>query len=93
MAPISTDLVGWALTEQPEAAFLSIVVLFIVSIALLVLCASCKNQAEVLLCGIDSHKCPSNFETIETIGAPDRSLSMDWTDSKLNQYAMVQTRM
>ncbi|XP_050988859.1 uncharacterized protein si:ch73-204p21.2 [Labeo rohita] len=45
MAPISTDLVGWAVTEQPAAAFLSIVVLFIVSIALLVLCASCKKHS------------------------------------------------
>ncbi|XP_043119336.1 uncharacterized protein si:ch73-204p21.2 [Puntigrus tetrazona] len=45
MAPISTDLVGWAVTEQPEAAFLSVVVLFIASIALLVLCASCKKHS------------------------------------------------
>ncbi|KAF4102055.1 uncharacterized protein si:ch73-204p21.2 [Onychostoma macrolepis] len=45
MAPIGTDLVGWAVTEQPEAAFLSIAVLFIVSIALLVLCASCKKHS------------------------------------------------
>ncbi|KAL1257653.1 hypothetical protein QQF64_010897 [Cirrhinus molitorella] len=45
MAPINTDLVGWAVTEQPAAAFLSIVVLFIASIALLVLCASCKKHS------------------------------------------------
>ncbi|XP_056333327.1 uncharacterized protein si:ch73-204p21.2 [Danio aesculapii] len=45
MAPISTDLVGLAYTEQPAAAFLSIVILFIASIALLVLCASCKKHS------------------------------------------------
>ncbi len=49
-----------------------------------------RSQVEVLLCGIDSCKCPSN---IETIGAPERSLNIDWTDSKLNPYAVVQTRM
>lgn len=45
MAPISTDLVGLAFTEQPAAAFLSIVILFIASIVLLVLCASCKKHS------------------------------------------------
>lgn len=54
MAPISTDLIGWAVTEQPEAAFLSIIVLFIVSIALLVLCASCKKHSFEL----ESHSVP-----------------------------------
>ncbi len=49
-----------------------------------------RSQVEVLLCGIDSCKCPSN---IEILGAPERSLSIDWTDSKLNPYAVVQTRM
>lgn len=49
------------------------------------------SQAEVLLCGIDSHKC--YFETIGTIGAPDLSLIIDWSDSKLNPYAEIQTRM
>lgn len=52
-----------------------------------------RSQVEVLLCGIDTCKCPSNFETIGTLGAPERSLRIDWTDSKLNSYAMVQTRM
>ncbi|XP_059376061.1 uncharacterized protein si:ch73-204p21.2 [Carassius carassius] len=59
MAPIGTDLVGWAVTEQPEAAFLSIVVLFIVSIALLVLCASCKKHSFEL----DSHSIPEQQKT------------------------------
>lgn len=45
MAPISTDLLGLAFTEQPATAFLSIVFLFIASIALLVLCASCKKHS------------------------------------------------
>ncbi|XP_077095277.1 uncharacterized protein LOC143746913 isoform X2 [Siphateles boraxobius] len=45
MAPISPDLFGWAISEQPEAAFLSIIVLFIISIALLVLCASCRKHS------------------------------------------------
>lgn len=50
--------------------------------------------SEVLLCGIDSHKCPSNFETIGTIGAPlDLSLNIDWTDSELNPYTKFQIRM
>ncbi|XP_056123151.1 uncharacterized protein si:ch73-204p21.2 isoform X2 [Rhinichthys klamathensis goyatoka] len=45
MAPISPDLFGWAISEQPEAAFLSIIVLIIISIALLVLCASCRKHS------------------------------------------------
>ncbi|KAG1972957.1 uncharacterized protein si:ch73-204p21.2 [Pimephales promelas] len=45
MAPISPDLFGWAISEQPEAAFLSIIVLVIISIALLVLCASCRKHS------------------------------------------------
>ncbi|XP_067311861.1 uncharacterized protein si:ch73-204p21.2 [Pseudorasbora parva] len=45
MAPIRPDLLGWAISEQPEAVFLSIIFLFVVSIALLVLCASCKKHS------------------------------------------------
>lgn len=48
MAPISPDHFGWAISAQPEAAFLSIIVLFIISIALLVLCASCKKHSFAL---------------------------------------------
>ncbi|ROJ78727.1 hypothetical protein DPX16_15252 [Anabarilius grahami] len=47
MAPISTDLLGWAISEQPEAAFLSLIILFIASIALLALCANCKNAIKL----------------------------------------------
>ncbi|TRY72951.1 hypothetical protein DNTS_010248 [Danionella cerebrum] len=45
MAPISSDFVGLAITQQPEAAFISMVILFVASIALLVLCASCKKHS------------------------------------------------
>ncbi|KAK7152777.1 hypothetical protein R3I93_010868 [Phoxinus phoxinus] len=45
MAPINSDLFGWGISEQPEVAFLSIIVLFIISIALLVLCASCRKHS------------------------------------------------
>ncbi|XP_056624734.1 uncharacterized protein si:ch73-204p21.2 [Triplophysa dalaica] len=45
MAPISTDLVGWAMSETPEAAFLSIIIVFIISIALLVICTTCKKHS------------------------------------------------
>lgn len=43
MAPISTDLVGWAVSETPEAAFLSILIVFILSIAFLLICTTCKK--------------------------------------------------
>ncbi|XP_051503080.1 uncharacterized protein si:ch73-204p21.2 isoform X2 [Myxocyprinus asiaticus] len=45
MAPINTDLVGWAAKTQPEAAFVSVLILFILSIALLILCTSCKKHS------------------------------------------------
>ncbi|XP_048046696.1 uncharacterized protein si:ch73-204p21.2 [Megalobrama amblycephala] len=45
MAPIGTDVLGWAISEQPEAAFLSLIILFIASIALLALCANCKKHS------------------------------------------------
>ncbi|KAI7804690.1 hypothetical protein IRJ41_016047, partial [Triplophysa rosa] len=44
-APISTDLVGWAVSETPEAAFLSILIVFILSIALLLICTTCKKHS------------------------------------------------
>ncbi|XP_055027948.1 uncharacterized protein [Misgurnus anguillicaudatus] len=45
MAPISTELMGLALTEQPEAAFLSILIVFILSIALLLMCTTCQKHS------------------------------------------------
>ncbi|XP_052009999.1 uncharacterized protein si:ch73-204p21.2 [Xyrauchen texanus] len=45
MAPISTDLVGWVAKAQPEVAFVSVLILFILSIALLILCISCKKHS------------------------------------------------